>query len=186
VPCFSTFDLGNDAMLQLGLVALCQGDTQKLDQAYVPTFIKEVVVSGRIDVSAGCRFSAAAQANTHGFREVVASVSLLDQDSFAPVIQMEGVKCRAIASSPGNAARSQDHPLYEHVGRIIWEPDVELLSREQLNRVLRKPLGETLQTTRIRDLELLAYSFMHAALEEVDEKESMQNHHVQFFKYMQT
>ncbi|KAM7223551.1 hypothetical protein V8F06_001025 [Rhypophila decipiens] len=174
-----------DAMLQMGIVALCRGDITKLRQAYVPTSIEEITVSGHVEASAGRRFSAAAKAQTHGFRDVVVGVAVLDQDSFAPVIRMEGVKCRAITSSPVVDLSA----YHNHVGRVLWEPEVDLLEQDQLNKILRKPLGdETQQTTRIRDLEFLAYSFMHAVLEEVlpTEKTSMQNHHVQFLEYMQT
>lgn len=173
-----------DAMLQLGIVALCRGDTRKLEQAYVPIFIKEITVSGHIDASAGQTFSAAATAQTHGFRDVVASVVVLEQDKFAPVIYMEGVKCRAISSS----SQESGHALYQHVGQVLWEPEVDLLGQEQLNKILRKSLGEKPQTSRIRDLEFVAYSFMRDALEEVaaSEKSGMQGHHAMFFEYIQT
>ncbi|OIW29210.1 hypothetical protein CONLIGDRAFT_715584 [Coniochaeta ligniaria NRRL 30616] len=183
-----------DAMLQMGIVALCRGDvTAGLEQAYVPTFIKEITVSSDIDASAGRRFSAAAKAQMHGFRDVLASVTVLEQDRFTPVIRMEGVRCRAIASSPGAGSfRGERNIYHDHVGKVLWEPEVDLLELEQLNGILRKPLGgDTEQgATRIRDLEFLAYSFMHAALEEVAasglDKSDMQDHHVQFFEYMKT
>lgn len=126
-----------DAMLQLGILALCHGDVNKLGQAYVPTFIKEITVSGKIDATAGKRFSSAAKAQAHGFRNLIANVSLLEEGTSTPVMHMEGVECRAISSS---APDHEDDAVYEHVGKTIYEPDVDLLDPEQLNAVLRKPL----------------------------------------------
>jgi acyl transferase domain-containing protein/NADPH:quinone reductase-like Zn-dependent oxidoreductase/ubiquinone/menaquinone biosynthesis C-methylase UbiE len=172
-----------DALLQMCIVALSQGDLNSLQHPYVPTFIQEVIVSRDIASEAGQQFEVTAEGRLHGFREAFASVSAVQEHSSKPAVQMKNIKCMAIAAS-GSGDTDTLTRVPKHCFTVVWEPDVELISRDSLSDWLRDPAQSS--HSRVKDLELLAYYFLDQTLKEVKEKEmaDMLPHHQKFFRYM--
>jgi NADPH:quinone reductase-like Zn-dependent oxidoreductase/SAM-dependent methyltransferase len=169
-----------DAFLQASIAALTDGDMERLTQPYVPTLIKEIVVSGDVSAPVGHAFRVEAEAKARGFREVWANVSA-SAEGGKGLVQLRGIKCVALAPPTAQDARE----VKKHCATVVWEPDVDLVDREKLDGLLQACAAPG--TGRLRDLELLAYHFFDRVLNEVKETEvgNMKPHHQKFFRYMQ-
>ncbi|OXV05636.1 hypothetical protein Egran_06595, partial [Elaphomyces granulatus] len=171
-----------DAFLQVSSAALCEGDINNISNPYVPTFIQEISVSGSITSTIGRNFQVLADLENQSFHEVISSIVAFDQDRLEPVVRIDGFKCMALAAS-GSGALQSGAP--KHCVSAIWEPDVDLISKENLDRVLRESLKGI--PSRTRGIELLAYYFTDQLLQEIKETEfiNMLPHHQKFFRYLQ-
>ncbi|KAF2202683.1 phenolpthiocerol synthesis polyketide synthase ppsA [Delitschia confertaspora ATCC 74209] len=174
-----------DSLLQMSICALSRGDIRNIKHPYVPTFIQEVAVSGAISASIGKSYEVAADARLHGFREAYANVVALEQDTLEAAVRIDGIKCMAISSSTISATDASSTDIAKHCVTAVWEPDVDLLSRDNMTNILREPLNAS--PSRLAEFELLAWYYTDKALKEVKEEECeiMLSHHQKFFRYMQ-
>ncbi|RYP39906.1 hypothetical protein DL767_002025 [Monosporascus sp. MG133] len=173
-----------DALLQMGIAALTQGNLDNLTQPYVPTWIQQLTVSGDIAAPTGGEFQVAADCKRHGSREALANVTaLLDGTKLA--MQMQGIKLVTITSSAGGGGALE---IPKHCASTIWEPDVDLLVKQEIHNILDRAIETPSESdfTRLRDREFLAYHFIDRVLNEIneDELQSMHPHHQKFFRYM--
>lgn len=173
-----------DALLQMGIAALTEGNLDNLTQPYVPTLIQQLTVSGDISSPIGQDFQVAADCRRHGTREANANITALT-GAFKPAMQMQGVKLIAISSSGGNGGELK---IPKHCASAEWEPDVDLLVKKEIHDILDKAIEVPTEFdfARLRNREFLAYYFIDRVLKEIkeDELKTMQPHHQKFFRYM--
>jgi hypothetical protein len=154
-----------DTLMQMAIVCLSNGNMENLKQPYVPTFIDRITVSGGLSTPTGQSFQVAAETKMHGFREINSTVlATTDEENF---VQLEGIKCLAIASASSNND-SIDAPRH-HCSTVVWQPDVDLINKASIHDELRaavKPLPR-----RLNDFEFLAYYYYDRVLSEVSEAE---------------
>ncbi|KAH9879452.1 hypothetical protein IAQ61_001270 [Plenodomus lingam] len=170
-----------DSFLQLALAALGGPDLNMLKGAMVPTFIEEISVSANISAQIGDRLNVMVHARRHGVREARGNIFALDPTTSTPVVLLDGFKFVAINS--GIEAR-QTKSVPKHCYIPVWEPDVELIDRESLNRELQAALKPDDRSKTVRELELLSYHFIDRALQEVTQSEvdGMLPHHQKFYR----
>ncbi|KAJ6789982.1 hypothetical protein PWT90_02938 [Aphanocladium album] len=172
-----------DACMQMSILAVSKGELKGLKQPFVPTWIEQISISGRISSATGYKLQLAAKAKQHGFRDISADVIAVSQDGSAePLIQCSGIKLSALGIPPtGN----DESTIPSHTSVVIWEPDVDSPSCEQMNSILRDAVPSI--RSRPEDFELLAYFFFRQVLDEIKPSEvaGMHPHHQKFFKYMQ-
>jgi acyl transferase domain-containing protein/NADPH:quinone reductase-like Zn-dependent oxidoreductase/ubiquinone/menaquinone biosynthesis C-methylase UbiE len=170
-----------DTFLQLGLAALGGAELKQLRGAMVPTFIEDISVSVDIAAQIGDRLNVVVNAQRCGAREAAGDIFALDPVTSKPVVLMDGFKFIAINTS---TAAEEQVLLPKHCYKPIWEPDVELIDREHLNRELQAAPKPDARPKTVRELELLSYYFIDKALQEVaaSEEATMLPHHHKFYR----
>ncbi|KAH9876419.1 hypothetical protein J1614_003550 [Plenodomus biglobosus] len=170
-----------DSFLQLALAALGGPDMNMLKGAMVPTFIEEISVSTKISAQIGDRLNVMVNVERHGTREARGNIFALDPTTSEPVVLLDGFRFVAIN---GGIESTEVQSSSKHCYTPIWEPDVELIGREGLNRELQAAPKPDDRPKTVRELELLSYYFIHQALQEVkqSEVENMLPHHQRFYK----
>lgn len=170
-----------DSFLQLALAALGGQNLNKLKGAMVPTFIEEMSVSTNIAAQTGDNLNIMVNAERHGAREARGNIFALDPITSKPVVLIDRFRFVAINS----ATEADDLDQWpKHCYKPVWEPDVELISSESLNRELQAAPKLDDRPKTVRELELLSYHFIDQALQEVekDELSSMLPHHQKFYQ----
>ncbi|KAI1258543.1 hypothetical protein F5Y18DRAFT_444487 [Xylariaceae sp. FL1019] len=172
-----------DALLQMGISTLAQGDMRNLTQPYVPTGIQELVVSADISAPIGEEFRIVAKGKRHGFRGAQGHVDALD-GALRPAIRMTGIKYLAIANSAEGDDGEEEAP--RHCASAQWDVDMDLISKDKLHDALEATIDPETDFTWLEDREFLAYHFIDCVLAEVKDAEEagMQPHHQKFFRYM--
>ncbi|KAK7754515.1 Type I Iterative PKS [Diatrype stigma] len=172
-----------DALLQMGIAALTQGNLENLTQPHVPTWIQQLTISSDISAPIGRDFQVVADCKRHGSREANANVTAVE-DGGKPAMQIKGV--RLIAISLGVDDGELEIP--KHCASAEWEPDVDLLVNQEIHNILEKAVDVPTDSdfARLQDREFLAYYFIDRVLKEIceDELETMEPHHQKFFRYM--
>ncbi|KAG9187092.1 hypothetical protein G6011_04963 [Alternaria panax] len=170
-----------DTFLQLGLAALGGTELSQLKGAMVPTFIEEISISAHVAAQIGDRLNVLVNAQRSGAREATGDIFALDPSTSKPVILMDGFKFVAI----NTVACSGETPASpKHCYKPVWEPDVQLIDRQHLNRELQAAPRPDDRPKTVRELELLSYYFIDKALQEVAESEvsTMLPHHQKFYR----
>ncbi|KAF2825224.1 KR-domain-containing protein [Ophiobolus disseminans] len=110
------------------------------------------------------------------------NVVALDANTSQPVALLDGFKVVAIKSNDGSFV--QERTIVKHCYKPAWEPDVELIDRANLDRVLQAAPRPDDRPKTVRELELLAYYFIDTVLQDVDkvEVDNMLPHHQLFYK----
>ncbi|RAQ99476.1 phenolpthiocerol synthesis polyketide synthase ppsa [Stemphylium lycopersici] len=170
-----------DTFLQLGLAALGGAELSQLKGAMVPTFIEDISVSADIAAQTGDRLNVLVNARRNGAREAVGDIVALDPSTSKPVVLMDGFKFVALNNGQ-DASSVPSQP--KHCYKPVWEPDVELIDRQHLNRELQSAPRPDDRPKTVRELELLSYYFIDKALREVKESEAsaMLPHHKKFYQ----
>lgn len=170
-----------DSFLQLALAALGGKDLSKLKNAMVPTFVEEISVSANIAAQSGDQLNILVSAEKYGLREARGNIFALDPKTSKPVVLMDGFKFVAIN---GANESSEIHSPPKHCYKAVWEPDVELINPQSLNKELQAAPRSDDQPKTVRELELLSYYFIDKALQEVkpEEVSSMLPHHQKFYR----
>ncbi|KAF1829663.1 hypothetical protein BDW02DRAFT_138335 [Decorospora gaudefroyi] len=170
-----------DTLLQLGIAALGGADLGTLKGAMVPTFIQEATISAKIAAGIGDFLNVVANAEYRGAREATGTIFALDAVTLQPVILMNGFEFVAINSIIGS---SDLDSAPKHCYRPVWEPDLELIDRQNLNRELQAAPRSDDRPSTVRELELLSYYFIDKALQEVteDETAAMLPHDQKFYQ----
>ncbi|KAH7394712.1 hypothetical protein BKA66DRAFT_438522 [Pyrenochaeta sp. MPI-SDFR-AT-0127] len=113
--------------------------------------------------------------------EAKANIFALDPSTSKPVVLMDGFKFVAI-----NGANEpiEVQSLAKHCHKPIWEPDVGLIDRQNLDRELQAAPRPDDRPKTVRQLELLSYYFIDQALCEVNDHEvsTMIPHNQKFYR----
>ncbi|KAI4950323.1 Type I Iterative PKS [Alternaria rosae] len=170
-----------DTFLQLGLAALGGAELNQLNGAMVPTFIEEISISADIAAQIGDCLNVVVNTQRCGARQATGNIFALDPITSKPVILMDGFKFIAINS---NSASDEQASPPKHCYKAVWEPDIELIDREHLNRELQAAPKPDHRPKTVRELELLSYYFIDRALQEVapTEGSAMLPHHQKFYR----
>jgi acyl transferase domain-containing protein/NADPH:quinone reductase-like Zn-dependent oxidoreductase/ubiquinone/menaquinone biosynthesis C-methylase UbiE len=170
-----------DTFLQLGLAALGGTNLNQLKGAMVPTFIEEMSVSANVAAQIGDSLNVVVNAQQRSIREAAGDIFALDPITSRPVILMDGFEFVAINTITGS---SDSSALPKHCYKPVWEPDVELIDRQHLNRELQAAPRPDDRTKTVRELELLSYYFIDKVLQEVPQSEAstMLPHHQKFYQ----
>lgn len=169
-----------DSFLQLALAALGGAELSNLKGAMVPTFIEEISISASIAAQAGDQLNILVNAERYGAREAKGNILALDPVTSKPVVLIDGFKFVAINST---IEPNETPSLPKHCYTPVWEPDVELIDRTNLNRELQAAPRPDDRPKTVRELELLSYHFIDQALQEVKQNEfsAMLPHHQRFY-----
>lgn len=168
-----------DTFLQMSIAAFVGSDINQLRNPYVPTDVKEIVVSGGILLATGNKLEISAEAQASGRTAIGNILAETDEGSF---VSMKGIKLVAIASGTGDQAEDAT----KHCATAVWEPEADLLTVDQANSLLREATEGTAGRQRLRDMELIAYYYFDKVMKEIEEKDvpKMLPHHQKFFHYM--
>ncbi|KAH8711877.1 hypothetical protein GQ44DRAFT_689781 [Phaeosphaeriaceae sp. PMI808] len=172
-----------DNFLQAALVALGGVGLNDLTTAMVPTYVEEICISANVNAQIGDRLNVVVSTGKLGTREAIANIIALDPVSCQPVVLMDGFKFVAINDATSLSARAK--LVARHCYKPIWEPDVQLISPQNLNRELRAAPSISRDLPKsVRELELLAYYFIDLALQKISEHEipTMLPHHQKFYR----
>jgi SAM-dependent methyltransferase len=145
-------------------------------------YVEEISISKNILAQIGDHLNVIVSAKRLGNREAQANIVALDPTTSQPVALLDGFKFVAINST--DSSIGQTHLGPKHCYKPVWEPDVELIARPELDQVLQAAPRPDDRPKTVRELELLAYYFIDSTLQAVDEKEinSMLPHHQLFYK----
>ncbi|KAF1850336.1 uncharacterized protein K460DRAFT_400404 [Cucurbitaria berberidis CBS 394.84] len=170
-----------DNFLQLALAALGGAGLRNLKGAMVPTFVEEISISANIAAQSGDKLNIVVSAERHGSREARANIFALDPITAKPVVLMDGFKFVAINSG---SESSELQTITKHCFKPVWEPDVELIDRQSLDRELQAAPRPDDRPKTVRELELVSYYFIDRVLQEVKEEEvaTMLPHHQRFYR----
>lgn len=171
-----------DSFLQLSLAALSGAGPQKLKIAMVPTFIKEVTVCSDLTAEAGKCLHVLAHTEKQGTGEASTDICALDPTTVKPVVLMNGIQLVAINAE--ETPTESNSSILKSCFKPVWEPDVDLINRRDLDCELQAASRLTLRVKNTREMELLAYSFIDQALKEVEDYEiaAMLPHHKKFYR----
>lgn len=172
-----------DTFLQMTIAAVTQGNISNLTQPFVPVSVQDISVSGKITAPAGQKLQVSANAQKHGTRGIRASVTAVAEDT-GSMIRMSGVQLVAIASS---AEDGEVKTVANHTAVAVWEPDVDLLEMTKMNDILQSSSTLDHNSSRLKDLEMLAYYFFEKVMDEMKDVDvnSLHPHHQKFWRYMQ-
>ena len=126
-----------DNFLQLELTALGGLGFRTLRSAMVPTFVEEISISANIAAHAGELLNVVVNLQRHGSREAKANIFALDPTTLKPVVLMDGFHFVAI-----NGADESEtvQPKAKYCFKPAWEPEVELIDPQNLDRELQAAL----------------------------------------------
>ncbi|KAJ4376392.1 hypothetical protein N0V83_001675 [Neocucurbitaria cava] len=170
-----------DSFLQLALAALGGAELKQLTGAMVPTFVEEITISTNIAAQTGDRLHIVVNSERQGSREAKSNFFALDPVTGKSVVLMDGFKFVAINSASDS---SESHPIAKHCFKPVWEPDVELIDRQSLDRALQAAPRPDDRPKTVRELELVSYYFIDQALQDVNDSEvaAMLPHHQKFYR----
>lgn len=170
-----------DSFLQLALAALGGAALAGLKTPIVPTFIADISVSARIAAETGNFLHVFATAQHEGGREASGDIFALDPTTAKPVVLVDGLKFVALDV---NNRFEEFQAAPAHCFSATWQPDVDLLSRQNLDRELQAVSQSSDRKGSVQELELLAYYFIDQALREIGENgvTEMLPHHQKFYR----
>jgi acyl transferase domain-containing protein len=152
-----------DAIFHLAFAAV--GGKHQLQSAMVPKSIDEVIVSANISHKAGTRLVGFSNAAKHGFTDLQADITMLDEHENSPVIQISGFCCSEIGS--GNTGRSESKKI---CSKLTWAPVMDFLSVEEQKAVIENlgaiDLNDTLKHA-IEQEEISALRHSNSSKDEV-------------------
>ncbi|KAH7127804.1 putative polyketide synthase [Dactylonectria estremocensis] len=172
-----------DTFLQTLFPALTHA-AANVKEPYMPTFIQELYVSSSISSEAGHAFKALSQAAFVGFREATAKITVRDDESAAPVVRIQGVTCTALTSSNSADDNSAVDEIKKLCFDVEWQPDLDFMTKEQLEADLTATGVEDTPSEYIATLEMVASYFYDKALQSVTDDQVIQLHHQKFYRYM--
>ncbi|KAH6888171.1 putative polyketide synthase, partial [Thelonectria olida] len=174
-----------DTFLQTLFPALTHA-AANVKEPYMPTFIQELFVSSKISSDPGHSFKALSQAAFVGFREAKASITVQDlgqEGEAPPVVRIQGVTCTALTSSD-SADISEVDQIKKLCFDVEWQPDLEFMSKQQLEADLMATGVEDTPSEYIATLEMVAAYFYYQTLQSVTDDQVIQPHHQKFYRYM--
>lgn len=127
-----------DSFLRASIASLCGGNLSNIKNPGVPTFIHEVFVSGAISAQPDDIFQLAADSKLCGFREVYSNIMVLERESLEPVVRISGLKCLAIPDTANSQSGDEDSKILKHTFKVVWEPDIDLISKESLSIIFQE------------------------------------------------
>jgi acyl transferase domain-containing protein/NADPH:quinone reductase-like Zn-dependent oxidoreductase/SAM-dependent methyltransferase len=171
-----------DNLLQLALAGLGGDALEKFDGAMIPTHVSEIYISGNITAQAGDHLNVVVSAKRSGSRKAIAEIRALDPATWKPVVRINGSRFIAIDLSRGSVESAA--PVPKLCYKPVWEPDVELLGRYDLDRELRAAPQPDDRSKNVVELERIAYHFIEQALLQVHDREvaAMLPHHQRFYQ----
>ncbi|KAF7553514.1 hypothetical protein G7Z17_g3559 [Cylindrodendrum hubeiense] len=172
-----------DTFLQTLFPALTHA-AANIKEPYMPTFIQELYVSSKISSEAGHSFKALSQAAFVGFREATAKITVRDDDESPPVVRIQGVTCTALTSSNSGDDNSDADEIKKLCFDVEWQPDLDFMTKEQLEADLTATGVEDTPSEYIATLEMVASYFYDKALQSVTDDQVIQPHHQKFYRYM--
>lgn len=153
-------------------------------EALVPVWIDEIDFSINVPNEVGTIFRCHSTAVSTGARDVVLDITASSSDSSAPLVKFKGLKCVAL-SSPSETA-NQSSQVKKHCFNMVWEADIDLLTKEQADTMLKECYIEEVNSELVAKFELVSYYFFHQLLQNTtkDDVRSMLPHHQKFLQYM--
>ncbi|KAJ4371953.1 hypothetical protein N0V83_003726 [Neocucurbitaria cava] len=119
-----------DAIFHLAFAAVMGNNTLT---AMVPKSIDEVIISAQVPWSAGVQLPGYATSAKHGFRELKSDILMLDDKEHLPTVDVRGFLCAEVA---GGSASNTQTAAKSITSKLVWRPAVDLLTAEELERVL--------------------------------------------------
>lgn len=123
-----------DSMFHSAFAAI-QGVEDDMKQAMVPRAIEEVYVSADIPYQPETRMSGFSNAEKYGFKGLKADITMFAADTTRPVVKIVGFTCMEIGSS--TSAFDDNVESKSLCSKLTWKPAIELLSAEEVERVIR-------------------------------------------------
>jgi hypothetical protein len=128
---------GLDTGLQLNTLVMASGNVDEL-KGHLPVFIEELTVAGKAVSSwpKGTKAMLAGWAKKNGVRSVIGGFMIESEEDSGVRLEAKGVRMlefdNAISDVAAEAKNSDRCPYM----RVIWKPDVEMLSSHQAQKVL--------------------------------------------------
>lgn len=179
-----------DSFLQTLFPALIHAN-QDVKEPYMPTSIDEIFISSHISSVPDHKFRGTSRAAFTGFREADADILIFDDDDQSmPVVRINRVRCTALTAGMSMVeadAADASMDTKRICFNVSWEPDLDLLSKDQNDQILNQTGIEDTSSDYIAVLELVSYYFYEQVLRNITDSEvaSMHPHHQKYFRYMQ-
>ena len=127
-----------DAIFHLAFAAV-KGGKEGLSTAMVPKSIDEVIISADVPFKVGTKLPGFSNSSRFGFKDLKADIVMLDDHESLPVIEIAGLLCAEVAgASPSGATEESAKSI---ISKLTWRPAIDLLSAEELYRVLNVEKG---------------------------------------------
>ena len=158
-----------DAMFHTVFAAYKSQKTQ-LKEAMVPKSIDEVVIAAHAPYKNGTRFSGFSNASRHGFRELMADLVMLDEQTKQASVAIKGFCCTAVSGMSDPADEAAKVGPDNFCSKLVWIPALELLSSDQQCQLVNTAAPGDLSpimAKKIEKAELMAFIFIRRAVEHV-------------------
>lgn len=123
-----------DAMFHAVFAAL-KGPGGVLKGAMVPKSIDQITIAADIDIAEKSLFHGFATASKHGFKEIMSDVHMFDSSMSNHSVSITGFCCADVAGSVELSDATAD--AVNLCTTSTWLPAIELLSSEQLQKVVK-------------------------------------------------
>ena len=124
-----------DAMFH-GVFAALKGLKGQLKDAMVPTSIAEIAISADIPFESGSLSKGFCEASEHGFRDLMADLTMFDENLTFPAITIKGFHCSQVSGAGANATDIADRKTANIFSKMTWKPAAGLLMRDHLHGLI--------------------------------------------------
>ncbi|KGO37540.1 Acyl transferase/acyl hydrolase/lysophospholipase [Penicillium expansum] len=154
--------------------------------AFVPVSFEEVFISTDVARGPGSTFKCATTAVPSGPRELKTEVLVTDEATGKLVAGYKGMGCSRLDAA---SAENQDEnaSLRKLCFHSTWQPDPTLMPRGLTDSMMCQLLPPVEDSSRVSELETIAYYFYHKALQNIREEQvyTMKPHFQMFYEYLQ-
>ena len=173
-----------DSMLHPIFVAL-SAEVGLLQDPIVPVFLGEIFVSQNIVSQPGAMLTTYTATRKKDERYVVASLSAFDKDApdGGPVLTMTDLECTILAR---DTVETSSQELKRVAYNFVWEPDVDMLSSQQVTDICLSAHPSSEEVNNSRVLEQVALYYVERTLKIVGSSEvpNMHSHHQKLWERM--
>ena len=173
-----------DSMLHPIFIAL-SAEVGLLQDPVVPVFLGEIFISQSIVSQPGAKLTTYTSTRKKDERYVVASLSAFDKEApdDGPVLTMTDLECTILAR---DTVESSSQELKRVAYNFEWQPDVDLLSSQQVTDICLSVQPSSEEVNNSRALEQVAFYYLESTLKIVasSEVQKMHPHHQKLWERM--
>jgi acyl transferase domain-containing protein len=174
-----------DSIFQTAFAAL-KSELGPIKEALVPNAIAEISVLANISFAAGSQFRGYTKCSKHGFKDVLADISMLDDGLGEEVIGIKGFRCTGTGVATGDGM--EEAGARNLCSKFTWKPAIAFLSTEEQKELVEAAISaETADNLRRKATreKTEAYKSICYALQSVEVKDIASTQLRTFYQWMQ-
>ena len=119
-----------------GVFAALKGLKGHLKDNMVPTSIEEIAISADVPFKSGSVSKGFCTASEHGFRDLMADLTMFDEDLTYPTIAIKGFHCSQVSGAGANAMDIMDRTKANIFSKMVWKPAARFLMPAQVQQLI--------------------------------------------------